>query len=54
MSGLDTKVNLRSSLHDVVLNFILLKQFANESNEAWHTRFKSMVETLKIAGGGMF
>ena len=51
VSSLDAKVNSRVSLHDVVLNFMLLKQFANESNEACHTRFKSMVETLKIAGG---
>ena len=51
VSGLDTKVNLRVSLHDVIINFMLLKQFSNETNEAYHTRFKSMVETLKIAGG---
>ena len=51
VSGLDTKVNLRVSLHDVIINFMLLKQFGNETNEAYHSRFKSMVETLKIAGG---
>ena len=51
VSGLDTKVNLRVSLHDVVINYILLKQFSNKSNEAYHTRFKSIVDTLKIAGG---
>ena len=51
VSGLGTKLNLRVSLHDVVVNFMLLKQFVNESNEAHHTRFKSMVETLKITGG---
>ena len=51
VSGLDTKVNLRVSLHDVMLNFMLLKQFPNETNEAHHTKFKSMIETLKIAGG---
>ena len=50
-SGLDTKVNLRVSLHDAMLNFMLLKQFPNETNEAYHTKFKSMIETLKIAGG---
>ena len=51
VSGLDTKVNLRVSLHDVMLNFMLLKQFPNETNKAYHTKFKSMIETLKIAGG---
>ena len=32
VSGLDTKVNLIVSLHDVILNFMLLKQFGNETN----------------------
>ena len=50
-SGLDTKVNLRVSLHDTLLNFMLLRQFPDETNDAYLTRFKSMVETLKIAGG---
>ena len=48
---LDTKVNLRVSLHDVMTNFFLLKQQAYESNDTYLTRFKSMVETLNIAGG---
>ena len=51
VSGLDTKVNLRVSLHDAIANFILLKQQSYETNDAYLTRFKSMVETLKIAGG---
>ena len=51
VSGLDTKVNLRVSLHDVMFNFILLKQQQHEANDAYLTRFKSMIETLKIAGG---
>ena len=51
VSGLDTKANLRVSLHDVIINFMLLKQFGNKTNEAYHTRFKLMVETLKIVGG---
>ena len=51
VSGLDTKVNLRVSLHDVMFNFILLKQQQHETNDAYLTRFKSMIETLKIAGG---
>ena len=54
VSGIVTNVNLRVSLHDVLINFMLLKQFGNESNEAYHTRFKSIVETLKIAGGDIF
>ena len=51
VSGSGTKLNLRASLHDVIMKFMLLKQFGNETNEACHTRFKSMVETLKIVGG---
>ena len=50
-SGLDTKVNLRVSMHTALLNFMLLRQFSDESNDAYLIRFKSMVETLKIAGG---
>ena len=51
VSGLDTKVNLRVSLHTAILNYMLLKQFQYESNDAYLTRFKSMIQTLKIAGG---
>lgn len=51
VSGLDTKVNLRVSLHDVMFNFILLKQQQHETNDTYLTRFMSMIETLKIAGG---
>ena len=54
VSGLDTKVNLRVSLYDMVINFMLLKQFGNETNKAYHIRFKLTVETLKIAGGNTF
>ena len=50
VSGLDTKVNLRVPLNDVIINYMFLKQFTNESNEAYYTRLKSMVDTLKIAG----
>ena len=50
-SGLDTKVNLRVSLHSVLMNFIVMRQYSDESNDAYLTRFKSIVETLKIAGG---
>ena len=44
VSGLDTKVNLRVSLHDVILNLVLLKQQSYESNDGYLTKFKSMVE----------
>ena len=49
--GLDTKLNQRVSLHAAITNFILLKQFANETNDAYFTRFKLMVQTLQITGG---
>ena len=35
----------------VKVNFILLKQQQHETNDTYLTRFKSMIETLKIAGG---
>ena len=47
VSGLDTKVNLRVSLHAAMLNYMLMKQFPNETNDGYLTRFKSMTETLK-------
>ena len=51
VSGLDTKVNLRVALHDAIMNYILLKQYVHKTNNAHLTRFKFMVETLRIAGG---
>ena len=51
VSGLDTKVNLRVSLHAAMLNYMLMKQYPNETNNTYLTRFRSMVETLKLAGG---
>ena len=51
VSGLNTKVNLRVLLHDAISNFILLKQQAYKPNDGYLTRFKFMVNTLKIAGG---
>ena len=32
----------------IILNIMLLRQFSDESNDAYLTRFKSMIETLKI------
>ena len=51
VSGLDTKVNPRVTIHDAMTNYFSLKQQQYESNDGYLTRFKSMVETLKIAGG---
>ena len=51
VSGLDTKVNLRVSLHTAMLNYMLMKQYSNETNDTYLTRFKGMTETLKLAGG---
>ena len=43
-SGLDTKVNLRVSLHTALLNFMLVRQFNDESDDAYLTWFKSLRE----------
>ena len=51
VSGLDTKVNLRVSLHSAMLNFLTMRQGENETNDDYLTRFKSSTETLKLAGG---
>ena len=49
--GLDTKVNKRVTMHSAMMSFMLMKQYDNEANDAYLTRFKSMIQTLKIAGG---
>ena len=49
--GVDTKASPRLSLHTALLSFLLLKQYGNESNDAYLTRFKSSCETLILAGG---
>ena len=51
VSGLDTKVNLRVSLYASMQNYIRTKQENHKSNNAYITKLKLMVETLKIAGG---
>ena len=38
-------------MHDSMTNYFPLKQQQYESNDGYLTRSKSMVETLKIAGG---
>ena len=37
--------------HTAIMNFVLMKQYAGETNDAYLTRFKSMISTLNIAGG---
>ena len=51
VQGLDTKVNKRVTMHSAIYNFMLMKQYDIESNDAYLTRFKSTIQTLKIAGG---
>ena len=51
MSGLDTKVNLRVSLHTAITNFMNMKQWQNETNNNYLIKFKSMIGTLKLAEG---
>ena len=38
-------------MHSAMTSFMLLKQHDNEANDVYLTCFKSMVQTLKIAGG---
>ena len=33
------------------MSFILMKQYDNETNDAYLTRFKSSIKTLKLTGG---
>ena len=54
VSGLGKKVNLRVSFHDAISNCMLIKKQTYETNYACLTRFKSLVGTLKIAGGENF
>ena len=49
--GLYTKVNKRVTMHSAIMSFMLIKQYDNETNAAYLTRFKSMVQTLVIVGG---
>ena len=51
ISGIDTKINLRVSLHAAMIIFLLLKQYSNNKNDAYLTRFKSGIQTLIITGG---
>ena len=51
VSTLDTKINLRVSLHRAILNYMLINQYSHETNDAYLIRFRSMVETLKLVVG---
>jgi len=51
ISGIDTQINLRVSLHAAMIIFLLLKQYSNETNDAYLTRFKSAIHALIIVGG---
>ena len=51
VSGLNTIVNLQVSLHAGMMNHMLMKQCSNEINDVYLTRYRSMFETLRIAGG---
>ena len=52
--GMDTKSNFRVSLHTAIMSFMLLQQYNTESSDTYSARFKSSMETLKIAGGSIF
>ena len=51
ISGIDTKISLRVSLHAAMINFLFLKQYSNKTNDACLTRFKSTIHLLIIIGG---
>ena len=50
-SGLDTKSNKRSNLHEAILVFFTMKQGENESDSKYMKRFETNLETLITAGG---
>ena len=50
-SGLDTKSNKRSNLHEAILVFFTMKQGENESDSNYMKRFETNLETLITAGG---
>ena len=39
------------SLYGAIFSFMTMRQYQQESNDAYLTCFKSNVETLKLAGG---
>ena len=51
VSALDTKVNVKMSLHAAMLNYMLMKKYPNETNGTCLKRFRSMTENIKLPGG---
>ena len=51
VSGIDMKISPHISLYAALMNFLLLKQYMDTSNDIYLTRFKSSVNTLNLAGG---
>jgi len=52
VSVIDTKMIPIVSLHTAMMYFLFLKQYGNEANDAYLTRFKPGAKTLNSAGGG--
>jgi hypothetical protein len=50
-SGLDTKSNKRSNLHEAILVLFTMKQGESKSDSSYMKRFEMNVETLITAGG---
>jgi hypothetical protein len=50
-SGLDTKSNKRSNLHEAILVLFTMRQGESESDSSYMKRFEMNVETLITAGG---
>jgi hypothetical protein len=50
-AGIDSKSNVYVQLHLAVLIFFNMKQYPNESNDAYLRRFQSNVDVLELSGG---
>ena len=48
--GMNTKFNKRVTMHSAMMSLMLMKYHDNETNATCLTRFKSMAQTLTIAG----
>ena len=51
MSGIGAETNPRVPLHTSLMFCLLLKQYMNEFNNTYLTRFKLSVERLHLEGG---
>ena len=49
--GIDTKTNLRVLLKSVMLTFLNIRQYPDKETDAYLSRFKSVSESLVLAGG---